>query len=60
MDQNIATIAKTPFAQEIAKTFVLTAAATAGTFAGFLAVGWAWDRFDKIRESRCPKETPTV
>lgn len=57
---NVIAIVKTPFAKEVAKTFVLTASATAGTFAGFLAIGMVWDGIDKIRDRRSTEETPNV
>lgn len=54
----ITAIAKSPLAKDAVKTFVLSSAATAGTFAGFLAIGWVWGKFDKLPED--PKETPIV
>lgn len=44
------------FAVELAKTLTTSAAATAGTLVGMVAVGFAVDKVQKIRASRASKK----
>lgn len=45
------------FGKEIAKTLVLSAAATVGTVAGFVVVGLAMDKIQKIKANRAAKKS---
>jgi uncharacterized protein (DUF2062 family) len=46
------------FGKEVAKAFVISTAATAGTFAGILAVGYAYGKIQDFREARRTKKNP--
>jgi hypothetical protein len=55
-NENIEDFQDINFGKEIAKTLVLSTAATVGTIAGFVVVGLAVDKIQKIREARRAKK----
>jgi hypothetical protein len=61
MDENFtAELPEISFTKEIAKSFVISTAVTAGTVVGFIVVGVAWNKIDDVRAKRRAKKNPIV
>lgn len=48
------------FGKEIAKSFVISTAVSAGVIAGFAAVGLAINKFDEIKKARAAKKAANL
>lgn len=48
------------FAQELAKTFAISAATTVASVAGFVAIGYAYEKFSQFKTRRAAKKNDDV